>query len=30
VAGSKRYVRFYERVGDSDKYEAIRLDIAAV
>lgn len=30
VAGSKRYVRFYERVGDSEKYEAIRLDIAAV
>lgn len=30
VAGSKRYVRFYERVGDSEKYEPIRLDIAAV
>lgn len=30
VAGSKRYVRFYERVGDSEKYEAIRLNIAAV
>lgn len=28
VVGSKRYVRFYERVGDTDKYVAISLDIA--
>lgn len=28
VVGSKRYVRFYERVGDSDSYTAIPLDIA--
>ncbi len=28
VVGSKRYVRFYERVGDTDKYEPIPLDIA--
>lgn len=30
VVGSKRYLRFYERVGDSDQYEAIPLDIAGV
>ncbi|WP_369951951.1 DUF3164 family protein [Ralstonia syzygii] len=30
VAGSKPYVRFYERIGDSDQYQAISLDIAAV
>lgn len=28
VAGSKSYVRVYERVGDSDKYRPISLDIA--
>ncbi|MDP3223691.1 MAG: DUF3164 family protein [Rubrivivax sp.] len=28
VVGSKRYVRFYERIGDSDEYRAISLDIA--
>lgn len=30
VAGSKPYVRVYERVGDSDQYKPIALDIAAV
>lgn len=30
VAGSKTYFRVYERVGDSDQYQAICLDIAAV
>jgi hypothetical protein len=30
VVGSKRYVRFYERVGDSDQYQAISLDLASV
>lgn len=30
VVGSKSYVRFYKRIGDSDKYEAIALDVAAV
>ena len=30
VTGSKPYVRFYERVGDSDEYRAISLDLAAV
>lgn len=30
VAGSKSYVRIYERVGDSDKYRPITLDMAAV
>ena len=30
VVGSKEYVRFYERVGDSDQYEPINLDVAAV
>ena len=30
VVGSKQYVRFYERVGESDQYAAINLDIAAV
>ena len=29
VVGSKRYVRFYERVGETDQYVAISLDIAA-
>lgn len=30
VTGSKSYVRIYERVGDTDEYEPISLDIAAV
>lgn len=30
VTGSKSYVRIYERVGDTHKYEPISLDIAAV
>ena len=30
VAGSKTYFRVYERVGDSDQYKAIVLDIAAL
>lgn len=30
VSGSKAYFRVYERVGDSDQYRAISLDIAAV
>lgn len=30
VVGSKSYVRFYERVGDTNKYQAISLDIAGV
>lgn len=30
VVGSKKYVRFYERVGDTDQYAPISLDIAAV
>lgn len=30
VVGSKSYVRVYERVGDTDQYRAIPLDIAAV
>ena len=30
VAGSKSYVRIYERIGDSDKYRPISLDMAAV
>lgn len=30
VTGSKSYVRIYERVGDTDKYQPISLDIAAV
>ena len=28
VTGSKAYVRFYERVGQTDKYEPIALDVA--
>jgi hypothetical protein len=28
VVGSKTYVRFYERDGDTDQYDAISLDIA--
>lgn len=30
VAGSKTYFRVYERVGDTDQYRPISLDIAAV
>ncbi|WP_197329550.1 DUF3164 family protein [Ralstonia syzygii] len=30
VAGSKPYVRLYERISDSDEYKPISLDIAAV
>lgn len=30
VVGSKQYIRFYERVGDTDQYVPISLDIAAV
>ncbi|WP_300434772.1 DUF3164 family protein [Zoogloea sp.] len=30
VVASKSYVRVYERIGDSDRYRAIPLDVAAV
>lgn len=30
VVGSKQYIRFYERVGDTDQYRPISLDIAGV
>ncbi|MCY1208169.1 hypothetical protein D9M69_487100 [compost metagenome] len=30
VVGSKSYIRVYERVGDTDQYKPISLDIAAV
>lgn len=30
VIGSRSYVRVYERVGDTDRYEAIALDLASV
>jgi hypothetical protein len=30
VVGSKEYVRFYERIGSSDQYQPISLDMAAV
>lgn len=30
VVGSKQYVRFYERVGDTDQYLPISLDVATV
>jgi len=30
VAGTKAYVRIYKRVGDSDQYEPISLDLASV
>ncbi|WP_207848923.1 MULTISPECIES: DUF3164 family protein [unclassified Pseudomonas] len=30
VAGSRSYIRFYKRVGDTDRYEAIPLDLAGV
>ncbi|MBS9435607.1 DUF3164 family protein, partial [Photorhabdus hainanensis] len=30
VIGSKSYIRIYERVGDTDQYKPIPLDIAGV
>ncbi|CNH28407.1 MULTISPECIES: DUF3164 family protein [Yersinia] len=30
VVGSRSYVRVYERIGDSDQYQAISLDISGV
>lgn len=30
VTGSKPYIRLYERVGDSEEYTAISLDLAAI
>jgi len=30
VASSKSYIRIYERVGDSDKWQPVALDVAAV
>jgi hypothetical protein len=30
VVGSKEYVRFYERIGNTDQYQPISLDMAAV
>ncbi|ECZ4733075.1 DUF3164 family protein, partial [Salmonella enterica] len=30
VVGSRSYIRVYERVGDSDQYRPIALDIAGV
>jgi len=30
VASAKSYIRFYERIGDSEEYTAISLDIAAL
>ncbi|WP_416053106.1 DUF3164 family protein [Cupriavidus basilensis] len=30
VVGTKTYVRFYQRMGDSDKYRPILLDIASI
>lgn len=30
VVGSKEYIRFYQRIGTTDRYEAISLDIAAL
>ena len=30
VVGSKEYIRFYERIGDTDQYQPISLDVAAV
>jgi hypothetical protein len=30
VNGSKSYIRIYKRVGDSDKYQQINLDLAAL
>lgn len=30
VVGSKSYIRVYERIGDTDQYRPISLDIAGV
>ena len=30
VVGSKSYVRFYERIGNTDQYQPISLDVAAL
>jgi len=30
IVGSKEYIRFYQRQGNTDKYEAISLDIASL
>ena len=30
VAGSKPYIRIYERIGDTDQYQPISLDVAGV
>jgi hypothetical protein len=30
ISGSKAYIRIYKRIGDSDKYKQINLDMAAV
>ena len=30
VVGSKAYVRVYKRIGDTDQYQQIPLDLAAV
>lgn len=30
VVGSKEYIRFYERIGSTDQYQPISLDVAAV
>lgn len=30
IAGSKPYIRIYERVGETDQYRAISLDLAAI
>ena len=30
VSGTKAYIRIYERVGETDRYEAIPLDVAAL
>lgn len=30
VAGSKTYIRIYERIGDTDQYQPISLDVAGV
>ena len=30
VVGTKAYVRFYERVGNSEEYRPISLDIAKI
>lgn len=30
VVGSKEYIRFYQRIGNTDQYQAISLDVAAI